>query len=568
MSNDTAGPIEAARTWVTAAAPALHGVASRTDASHIAAELVRLNDSVRRVADARMGYADQPGDYAALLLSCADSSNLPAGPQDGALPPPAVGGAASIAQAAARLRRGETSAVALAEAALQRARATQPTHNAFLALMADRALAQARELDREAAAGRWRGPLHGIPMAHKDCFDRTGLTMTVGGRVNDAAPATQDATVLARLRDAGAVDLGALNLNEMVCGPTGQNPHHGDCANAWDAARIAGGSSSGSAVAVAQGSAYASLGSDTGGSIRLPAAMNGLFGLKPTYGRVSRAGSFPRAFSLDAIGPLARTAGDCALLLGAISGHDPRDPSSLNAPVPDYAAALQAGWARSHRVGVLRLDPPCDPGIDAVFRGFTDALARHYDVDPAIAWPQIEPCYALGDVISKVEAATLHSNWMRTRGDAYSQAVFSRTEPGLHVPAVRYLEALALRARVLQDFLDGPMRGVDVLVCPTVPLPVPLRTEADMEKPGAVFGVVAAITRLTRAFSYLGVPVLTMPIGLDANGMPVGAQLIARPLGEARLLALAHALSQHIGWPRIAASARRAPQPFLHKDAS
>ncbi|HYG43468.1 MAG TPA: amidase family protein, partial [Bordetella sp.] len=250
------------------------------------------------------------------------------------------------------------------------------------------------------------------------------------------------------------------------------------------------------------------------------------------------------------------------------AGHDPRDPSSLDAPVPDYAAALGADWARSHRVGVLQLDTPCDPGIEAVFRGFTEVLAHHYQLDPAIAWPQIEPCYALGDVISKVEAATLHSQWMRTRGGDYSQAVYSRTEPGLHVPAVRYLEALALRAQVLQDFLNGPMRGVDVLVCPTVPLPVPLRTEADMEKPGAVFGVVAAITRLTRAFSYLGVPVLTMPIGLDVNGMPVGAQLIARPLGEARLLALAHALSHHIGWPRMAASAIRAPQPFLHKDAS
>ncbi|HYG41996.1 MAG TPA: amidase, partial [Bordetella sp.] len=287
MSKDTDGPAVPARAWVTAAAPLLHGVASRTDAGHIAAELVRLNDSVRRVADGRLGYADQPGDYAALLLACADGSNVPAAPQAGAALAPTEDQEAGIAQAAARLRRGETSAVALATAALQRAQAAQPTHNAFLALMADRALAQARELDGEAAAGRWRGPLHGIPMAHKDCFDRAGLTMTVGGRVNDAAPAAQDATVLARLRAAGAVDLGALNMNEMVCGPTGQNPHHGDCANAWDAARIAGGSSSGSAVAVAQGSAYASLGSDTGGSIRLPAAMNGLFGLKPTYGRVS-----------------------------------------------------------------------------------------------------------------------------------------------------------------------------------------------------------------------------------------------------------------------------------------
>ncbi|MCD0503158.1 amidase [Bordetella petrii] len=567
MSHDTP-EAAAARDWVNASATALHGVASRTDASHIASELLRLNHAVRRVADGRMAYTDQPADYAALLLSGADTSNVPAAAQAAHAPPSSPGEDNSIVQASARLRRGETTSVALTEAALQQAQATQAAHNAFLNLMADRALAQARERDAEAAAGRWRGPLHGIPMAHKDCFDRAGLCMTVGGRVNDAAPATQDATVLQRLQSAGAVDLGALNLNEMVCGPTGQNPHHGDCANAWDPARISGGSSSGSAVAVALGSAFASLGSDTGGSIRLPAAMNGLFGLKPTYGRISRAGSFPRAFSLDAIGPLTRTAADGALLLGAIAGHDPRDPSSLDAPVPDYLAGLEADWACSRRLGVLRLDPACDPGIDAVFSGFIEALARHYQVQPDIAWPQIESCYALGDVISKVEAATLHSHWMREQGDAYSQAVFSRTEPGLHVPAVRYLEALALRAQVLHDFLNGPMQGVDVLICPTMPLPVPTRIEADMEKPGTVFSVVAAITRLTRAFSYLGVPVLTMPIGLDINGMPVGAQLIARPLGEARLLALAHAASAHIGWPGIAAAGVRAPEPFLFKDAS
>lgn len=456
---------------------------------------------------------------------------------------------ASLAELAGALRRGETTAAALTEAALARAHAQQPAHNAFIEVRAERALAQARELDQEAAAGQWRGPLHGIPLAHKDCFDRDGLPMTVGGIVKGDAPAQTDATVLARLDAAGAVDIGVLNLNEMVCGPTGQNPHHGDCCNAWDPQRTSGGSSSGSAVAVATGCVAASLGSDTGGSIRLPASMNGLFGLKPTYGRVSRAGSFPRAFSLDAIGPLARSAEDCAILLQAVAGHDPRDPTSLHAPVPDYVAGLEAGWTRSARVGVLRIDPPCDPGIESVFQAFLTDVSSAYTLTRDIAYPDLEASYVLGDVISKVEAATLHSHWMRERGESYSQAVFSRTEPGLHVPAVRYLEALSLRARVLDAFLDGPMQGQDVLVCPTVPVPVPLRTEADMEKPGSVFGVVAAITRLTRAFSYLGLPVLTLPIGLDANGMPVGAQLIGRPLGEARLLAMAHALGRRIPNP-------------------
>jgi len=242
-----------------------------------------------------------------------------------------------IAQVATALHEGAFSSEALTEAALDRARDRQPTLNAFIALRADEALAQARACDLERARGQWRGPLHGIPLAHKDCFERESAPMTVGSRVLDAQPGRRTATVLGRLAAAGAVDLGPLQLNEMVAGPTGQNPHFGDCGNSADPSRISGGSSSGSGTAVGAGLVFGSLGSDTGGSIRLPGSMNGLFALKPTYGRVSRAGCFPRAFSLDCVGPLARTAEDCALLLQAVAGADPADPS---------AAAIGAwkGW--------------------------------------------------------------------------------------------------------------------------------------------------------------------------------------------------------------------------------
>jgi aspartyl-tRNA(Asn)/glutamyl-tRNA(Gln) amidotransferase subunit A len=450
----------------------------------------------------------------------------------------------TLAEAARAVARGEVSSAELTEACIARAAAAQPHTNAFVEVFAERARAQAAALDAERSAGRLRGPLHGVPLAHKDCFTRRGARMAVGSAVlADAAEGTEDATALARLRAAGAVDLGRLHLNEFVAGPTGQNPHLGDCRNAWDEARVSGGSSSGSASAVASGAVFGALGSDTGGSIRIPAAMQGLFGLKPTYGRVGRFGCFPRAHSLDCIGPMTRSAEDGALMLAAIAGADPRDPTTLDATVPDYAARL-ADAAAGTRVVALADEGDCDDDVAALVR----AAERALDATERRAFPQLAACEALGDVISKVEASTLHGAWMAARPELYSTAVFSRTEPGLHIPAPRYLEALALRGRVLQDFLGSVLRDAEVLVAPCVPVATPARAEADMEAPGRVFGVVARLTRLTRPFSYLGLPVLSVPVGLDRNAMPVGVQLVGRPFSEARLYALGARLARDMGW--------------------
>ena len=452
-----------------------------------------------------------------------------------------------IARVAAALREGAFTSEALTAAALDEARAQQPRLNAFIEIRADQALAQARARDAEAARGQWRGPLHGIPLAHKDCFEREGQPTTVGSRVLPAQPGRHTASALRRLDEAGAVDLGPLHLNEMVAGPTGQNPHFGDCGNSIDPSRISGGSSSGSGSAVGAGLVFGSLGSDTGGSIRLPGSMNGLFALKPTYGRVSRDGCFPRAFSLDCVGPLARSAPDCALLLQAVAGFDARDPSSSPAAVATYLRALDTGGAGT-RLAVIDMPVDYDPQVQRAFDRFVGAARARYGAVPAVGFDLAAGCNAMGDVISKVEAATLHGPWMRERPRQYSQAVYSRTEPGLHLPATRYLEALNARATFLHEFLQGPMAAADILVCPTVPVPVPTREEADMEAAGKVFGVVARLTALTRPFSYLGLPVLTMPMGLDSHGMPLGVQLVGRPFGEARLLAVAHALAHETGW--------------------
>ncbi|HTK00325.1 MAG TPA: amidase [Bordetella sp.] len=531
--------------------PRMHGMVSRTDAAQVAAETLRLNDAVRAGVRGRIVPGAHPEDYPRLIVSTRD--RMPAGgpgpsSQSTTQSPSQLSQSTpqplpqSLAQAAAMIQAGAVSAETLTTRALARAAEVQPALNSFIAIWSERALQQARECDRELAQGRWRGPLHGIPLAHKDCFTRLGLPMTVGSKVFPDTPGDADAAVLQRLAGAGAVDLGPLNMSEMVSGPTGQNPHWGDCCNAHDPLRVAGGSSSGSAVAVASGAVYGSLGSDTGGSIRLPASMNGVYGLKPTYGLVSRRGCFPRAWTLDCIGPLARSALDCALILQAVAGHDEADPSCLRAEVPDYAATI-AGGAPDTRVGVLDGLEPFDDAIAAALDAYATRAATVFGATGHARFADLPACYAMGDVIAKVEGATMHSQWMSATPQRYSQAVYSRTEPGLHIPAVRYAEALLARAKLLEAWLQGPMAQADVLICPTVPIQVPTREEADMEGKGRVFGVVAALTRLTRAFNYLGLPVLSVPIGKDNNGMPIGAQLIGRPLSEGRLLAVAHALA-------------------------
>jgi len=532
--------------YLTTSTMHMHGVPSRTAPAILVAELLRLNSAVRESAGDISPYS-QPADYRHELLRVRDPGNEGSSPGRHEPVPGGVGqgpGHLTLAQAARKMADGEVSAEQLTAQAIARATECQPALNAFIEIWADKAMARARAVDAERANGKFRGALHGIPLAHKDCFEIQGHAATVGSRARPVIPAARDARVIRLLNDAGAVTVGVLNMSEMVAGPTGQNPSFGDCCNALDPSRISGGSSSGSGSAVASGAIFASMGSDTGGSIRLPASVHGLFGLKPTYGRISRDGCFPRAFSLDCAGPLARTAEDCAILLRAVAGRDEDEPSSLDAVVPDYPAMLDIAAEKS-RVAVLDLSgrDACDPEIASVFDGFIERVERLFGAAGRVAFPQLAACYAMGDIISKVEAATLHGQWMKTNAQAYSQAVYSRTEPGLHVPATRYLEATMVRARILREFLDGPMSNVDILLCPTMPIPVPLRADADMEKAGGVFNVVTELTRLTRPFSYLGLPVLSMPAGVDRHGMPVGVQLIGRPLSEARLLSFAHQMS-------------------------
>jgi aspartyl-tRNA(Asn)/glutamyl-tRNA(Gln) amidotransferase subunit A len=448
----------------------------------------------------------------------------------------------SCAEAARAIREKKISAVKVMEAVLARAEAVQPKLNAFLRIDAELALDAARLADRELGRGQLRGPLHGVPMAHKDMYYRKGVASSYGGKIGPSRPAPSTATALARLDAAGAIQFGVLNMAECAFGPTGHNYHYGHCRNAWDPARITGGSSSGSGTAVAARATYAALGSDTGGSIRLPATFCGTAGIKPTYGRVSRAGAMPLSFSMDTVGPLARTVEDCALLLGTLAGQDPRDPTAEARPVPDYVAVL------GRPVAGLVIGKPrqyffddCDAEIAAALQAALETFrrlgAKVIDVD----LPDIDAWNAAGTIVIAAEAAAAHGNWLRTRPQDYSPQVRARLEQGLAIPAAAYIDSLRQRGVALREFCDTVFSKVDALLAPVVAFQTPTIAETDVGGGPKMAALLAQVTRLTRPGNFLGVPALSVQAGFTKAAMPVGMQLLGRPFDEATLFALGHA---------------------------
>ncbi|WP_422030739.1 amidase [Reyranella sp.] len=430
------------------------------------------------------------------------------------------------------------------EACLARIEAWQPRTNAFLRVYREKALAQAKAMDAELAAGRSRGPLHGVPMAHKDMYYRKGELSTGGSAIRRDWTAPVTATVLGKLDAAGVVELGFLNMAEFAAGPTGHNVHHGHCRNPWDASRVTGGSSSGSGASVAARMVYGALGSDTGGSIRLPAAACGVVGMKATYGRVSRAGAVARSWSLDHVGPLTRTVRDNARMLSVIAGHDPDDSTTSEKPVPDYEALLDGGVA-GLRIGLALPKEglaPLDPQIGAAVQAAADALGRLGAKVSAVTLPDFTALYRAAEVMVKCEAAAMHRPWMEKTPELYANQVRTRMEAGFFIPATQYIDALRLRAHFVAEFLSTAMDGVDAVLLPAIPFPLPTIEETDTETKGgpAVLKMVAGFTGLTRPFNTLGIPALSVPCGFDSNGAPIGLQLVGRPFDEAMLYRIGH----------------------------
>jgi aspartyl-tRNA(Asn)/glutamyl-tRNA(Gln) amidotransferase subunit A len=390
-----------------------------------------------------------------------------------------------------------------------------------------------------------------VPLAHKDLFYRAGRPCAGGSRIRAAFVPAETASVLLRLDRAGALDLGTLNLAEFALSPTGYNEHFGHGRNPWAPAHVSGGSSSGSGIAVAGRMVFGSLGTDTGGSIRHPAAMCGVTGLKPTLRRVSGAGVMPLSWSLDCVGPLAQSARDCARLLGVIAGADPRDGNAAGVPVPDYEADLDTP-IRGLRIAVPRgyYDAALDPEVGAALAESLRVLRGLGAIVVETQVPDMATLNAMMQVVMACEAATIHRGWLAERPQDYSDQVRTRIEAGLYYPATRYIEALSLRARLTEDYLRSALGDCDVIHLPAIAVPVPTIAATTQGLPADVAAAIGALTHCTRAINYLGLPALSVPAGFSAGGLPVAFQLVGRPFDEATVLRAGHAFQQATDWHR------------------
>jgi aspartyl-tRNA(Asn)/glutamyl-tRNA(Gln) amidotransferase subunit A len=428
--------------------------------------------------------------------------------------------------------------------------------NAFITVTADVARAQAEQASREIAAGRYRGLLHGIPVSLKDLIDTRGIRTTGGSRVLAGHVPAQDATVTVRLRDAGAVLLGKTALHEFAYGVTNNNPHFGPTGNPWALDRIPGGSSGGSAAAVAAGLGCASIGTDTGGSIRIPAALCGVVGLKPSYGRVSRHGVFPLSWSLDHPGPLTRSVEDAAIVLQAIAGPDPRDGTTAGQTVPDFRAAARRD-VRGLRIGIL--DDPyhrqVEHGVRTAFDAALEVLrGLGLRLEPMTV-PRTTEAFVAQLAIIQAEAASVHERWLADRPHDYGPETLERLRQGQFVTATQYLRAQKVRGLMLEEYA-GLFIRVDALVLPSVPAVAPRIGQATVDLDGDAVETRALMTRFSRLFNFVGAPALSVPCGFGANGLPVGLQIAGRRMDEETVIGIGAAYERATPW-----HARRPPEP-------
>lgn len=452
----------------------------------------------------------------------------------------------TLSDAAALVRARRVSPVELTRAMLARIERLDSQLISYITVTAEAALAAAEQAEQAARADDER-PLLGVPLALKDLFDTAGVRTTGGAKILAERIPQRDATAVARLRQAGAVLLGKLNMHEFAFGVSTANPHFGICRNPWDPSRVPGGSSGGSGAALAAGLCFGSLGSDTGGSIRIPAALCGITGLKPTYGRVSRAGVLPLSWSLDHAGPMARTVRDVALLLTVIAGHDPADPASATVPVPDFTAGLEDG------VGGLRIGLPrayfyeqLEDDVAQAVEAAVAALRAEGAEVREVTVPHLDVAAAAFAPIISAEAAAYHQRWLRERPQDYGEDVRQRLSQGLLYPAVDYVNAQRARRRVMDGFLQV-LAEVEVLLTPTVPVTAP-------PIPGPAVATPNPLTRCTFPVNLTGLPALSLPCGFDRQGLPVGLQIIGRPFDEATVLRVGHAYQRLTDW-----HARRPP---------
>ena len=442
----------------------------------------------------------------------------------------------SLAQVAGLIKRRELSPVEVVEATLARVAEVDPILRAYISVFDDQARQVARAAEMLIMAGHDLGPLHGVPIALKDNVATQGQRTTAGSKIlADWVPA-HDATVASRLRRAGAVFIGKLNMHEFAWGGTSDNPHYGAVRNPWNTDRFPAGSSGGSGAAVAARACYGAIGTDTGGSIRLPAAINGIVGIRPTYGRVSNHGIIPLAWSMDTAGPMARTVEDCALMFGVLAGHDAADPASARVPAHDYLARLNDG-VKGLRIGVVpgyffhHLQPAVHAAVMAALKLLEAAGAEVVEVDIR----NIHGNISAQLTIESAEPSTYHQRWLRERPDDYGADVRTLLEVGEMLLATHYLQAQRYRTLLRNEFLDA-FDKVDIFLCPTLPFAAtPVGAMSVVIEDGIEEDMLSAIMQYTGVPSLTGLPALAVPCGFDPDGLPIGMQLIGKPFDEATL---------------------------------
>ena len=457
-----------------------------------------------------------------------------------------------IAEAAAALRARRCSATELAQAHLARIERLNPRLNVYLTVTAERALADARRATDELGRGIDRGPLHGVPIGLKDIVDTAGIRTTCGSKVHAAHVPSADAAVARKLADAGAVLLGKLATHEYAFGVTTNNPHWGPTRNPWDTTRIPGGSSGGSGAAVAARIACGAIGTDTGGSIRIPAAVCGVVGLKPTYGRVSKTGVFPMSYLFDHVGPLTRTVEDAALMLGAIAGYDAGDATTVPVPIDDYCARLAEG-VRGLRIGVPRnLFAPVDAAVLASVEEALATLARLGATVREVTVPELPTTGMLELIIA--EAKEIHADTLAHRMDDLG------TDLQLYLSApigdAVWMAQVLRQVREYTATLRTVLRDeVDLLALPTCPIGAPPIGADVCDVGGVELQTFFALAQRTAPFNAAGLPALSVPCGFTPDGLPIGLQIVGRPFDETTVLRAGHAYEQATDWHR-----RRPPE--------
>jgi aspartyl-tRNA(Asn)/glutamyl-tRNA(Gln) amidotransferase subunit A len=459
----------------------------------------------------------------------------------------------SILEVSAMLRKREVSPVELTQQCLAQIEKLNPVLNAFIAVTADSALAQARDAESEILKGNWRDPLHGIPLALKDLIDVAGVRTTAASAVFKDRIATEDSEVVRRLRAAGAVLLGKQNLHECAYGGSSLISYFGEIHNPWDPAHITGGSSGGSAAAVAAGLCYGAIGTDTAGSIREPAALCGMVGLKPTYGRVSAHGIMPLSFSLDHTGPIARTVADAAMMLDVVAGFDARDRTSANVPVSNYFAAVNRG-SKPARIGVPRkyFYDDLDAEITAAVE---EALGVLKELGGNLV--EIEVEVSTDRTLQTAESYAYHKEFVTRSPELYQAETLRRIRRGENVTVAEAEQARRDLERERSE-IKNVFRNVDFLVTPTTPIPAPaieeLKLNPDLLRPREL-----VLLRNTRPVNVWGLPAISVPCGFTAAGLPIGLQIIGPHWGEENVFQLAHAYEQATVWhkrrPNILATA-------------